>query len=365
MSTLTLGWRRTRQWFGRRRRQLQLAVRMTVAGLIALVIAQLLNLPQGYWAVFAAVVVTETSVGGSVQAAFNWMLGTLGGAIYGAIVSMVLPHGNEYMLILELAIGLAPLTVLAAFYPRFRVAPVTAIIVLATVNSSVMGPVQSAIDRVVEIGIGSAIGLAVSLLILPSRANTLVGEAAGRALEHMARLTHAMANAFGRHVPSSELQPIHLEILRALSQLEDMVDEALRERLARLTGGADPAPLPRTMHRVRNDLVMTGRTMLEPFPEHLTERLRLPFAHVAAEMETFFRGCGQALKKRAPPPPREALHAAFDEFNGVLLAMREEQLLRSQNAEIAGRVFALSFAFQQLRVNVKDLADRVAERVET
>jgi len=365
MSTLTLGWRRTRHWFGRRRRQLQLAVRMTIAGLIALVIAQLLNLPQGYWAVFAAVVVTETSVGGSVQAAFNWMLGTLGGAIYGAAVSMLLPpQADAHMLILQLAIGLAPLTVLAAFYTRFRVAPVTAIIVLATVNSSVMGPVQSAIDRVVEIGLGSAIGLAVSLLILPSRANTLVGETASRALDHMARLAHALVEAFGRHVPADELQPIHLDILKALSQLEDMVDEAQRERLARLTAGADPAPLPRTMHRVRNDLVMIGRTVPEPFPEHLTARLQPPFAHVAAEIEGFFRACGQALKRRGPPPSRETLHAAFDNFNVVLLAMREEQLLRSQNAEIAGRVFALSFAFQQLRVNLKDLADRVTERVE-
>lgn len=49
----------------------------------------------------------------------------------------------------------------------------------------------------------------------------------------------------------------------------------------------------------------------------------------------------------------------------VLAALRAEQLLREQNIEITGRIFALNFAFQQLRGNLKDLADRIAERTGT
>ncbi len=336
---------------------------MTVAGLLALLVSQVFNLPQGYWAVFAAVVVTESSVGGSVQTAVNWMIGTLGGAIYGAVVSALLPHGTESMLIVELAVGLAPLAVLAAFYPRFRVAPVTAIIVLATVNNSTMGPLQSAIDRVVEIGVGSLLGLAVSLTVLPSRANTLVAETACRALEHMARLLSALTDAFGRPISIDEVQPIHLDVLAALAQLEDVVDEAKRERATRLTTAADPAPLPRTLHRVRNDIVMIGRAVPEPFPEPLSSRLQPAFTRATTEVVRFFREGSVALRKRQPPPSREALEAAFDNFNTVLAAMREEDLIRGQSAEIAGRIFALSFAFQQLRVNLKDLADRMTERL--
>src|SRR4051812_48277430 len=110
-------------WPARHRRELRLSVRVTVAGLLALLVAQLASLPQGYWAVFAAVVVTETSVGGSMQTAFNWMVGTLGGAVYGAVVASLLPHATNVGVALELAAGLAPLALLAALYPRFRVAP--------------------------------------------------------------------------------------------------------------------------------------------------------------------------------------------------------------------------------------------------
>jgi len=49
----------------------------------------------------------------------------------------------------------------------------------------------------------------------------------------------------------------------------------------------------------------------------------------------------------------------------MLADMRAANLLRDQNTEIAGRVFALNFAFQQLRANLKDLSDRIAERTGT
>jgi uncharacterized membrane protein YccC len=266
--------RRATNWISRRRRELQLSLRVALAGLLSFLIAEALNLPQGYWAVFAAVIVTETSVGGSVQAAVNWVVGTFGGAVYGAVVSMVLPHETTALLALEIVVGLAPLAFLAAIYPRFRVAPVTAIIVLATVNSSDMGPVQSAIDRVVEIGLGSVIGLMVSLVVLPSRAHSLVAEAACVALGHMAALLTALTAYFGKPIGIDDVQPIHLDILSALARLDDVADEARQERRTRLTDQPDPGPLPRTLHRVRGDLSIIGRAAPMPLPDAPSAALR-------------------------------------------------------------------------------------------
>ena len=41
---------------------------MTVAGLLVYVLAELFALPQGYWAVFSAIIIAQASVGDSMKA---------------------------------------------------------------------------------------------------------------------------------------------------------------------------------------------------------------------------------------------------------------------------------------------------------
>lgn len=102
--------------------------------------------------------------------------------------------------------------------------------------------------------------------------------------------------------------------------------------------------------------------MPEPLPDPVHARLQPSFSKAASELITFFQSGAAALRKRRPAPPQVDLEAAFDYFNMAVLGLREEQLIRTQSSETAGRVFALSFAFQQLRANIKDLAARISER---
>ena len=61
-------WNSLRHWISTKRAALRLCVRMTVAGLLAYVLAVLSALLQGYWAVFSPIIVMQASVGGSVKA---------------------------------------------------------------------------------------------------------------------------------------------------------------------------------------------------------------------------------------------------------------------------------------------------------
>ena len=72
---------------GLRRVHLALAVRVTVAAIVALVAAQLLGLPLPLWAVLTAMIVTQMSVGRSLKATGDYLVGTVGGAIYGGAVA--------------------------------------------------------------------------------------------------------------------------------------------------------------------------------------------------------------------------------------------------------------------------------------
>jgi uncharacterized membrane protein YccC len=56
---------------------LRLCLRMTIAGLFAYILAELFALPQGYWAVFSAIIVIQASIGGSVKATIDRVIGTI------------------------------------------------------------------------------------------------------------------------------------------------------------------------------------------------------------------------------------------------------------------------------------------------
>jgi hypothetical protein len=89
MDTLTF-WKALREAVNAYRSQVRFSLRMTVAGLIALLVAQSLVLPlHGLWVVLTAVVVTQMSVGGSLRATIEYIIGTLGGAVYAAVIGVL------------------------------------------------------------------------------------------------------------------------------------------------------------------------------------------------------------------------------------------------------------------------------------
>ena len=74
-------WNDFRGWTRANAAALRLGFRMTFAGLAAYVLAELLALPRGYWAVFSAIIIVQASIGGSVKATIDRVIGTIGGAV--------------------------------------------------------------------------------------------------------------------------------------------------------------------------------------------------------------------------------------------------------------------------------------------
>ena len=68
-------------------------------------------------------------LGRSLKATGDYLLGTVGGSIYGGAVAILIPHHSELALLAVLVIALAPLALLAAVRPNMNVVPITAIIV--------------------------------------------------------------------------------------------------------------------------------------------------------------------------------------------------------------------------------------------
>ena len=354
-------WDDFRGWAGANAAALRLCFRMTVAGLLAYALAELFTLSRGYWAVFSAIIIMQASVGGSVKATIDRVTGTIGGAVAGGAVGYIVPHQSVLSLGVALVIALVPLTLVAALWPNYRIAPLTAVIVLLTPGAQQLGPVDSAFYRIVEITLGSFVGVGVSLVLLPARAHGLVISAAARALGLLADLLGDWLAVLAGGRDRTRITQLQDDIRAGIARLEIVASEAHQERRTYLTHEFDPDPLVRAVFRLRNDVVMIGRAAAEPLPEPIVARLREPLEQISQAAQHFLRACADALRERKSPPALDVVEQALAKFIATIGELRREGAARALPAEGVARLFALGFALEQLGHNFKDFRNRVVE----
>jgi uncharacterized membrane protein YccC len=348
-----------------RKAQLALAFRVTVAAAGAYAIATALHLLLPLWAVLTSLIVTQMSVGRSLKATRDYMFGTVGGAIYGGAIAVLIPHSGEGGLLALLVLAVAPLAFIAAINPSLNAATVTAVIVLLVPTISHANPIGSAIDRVMEVTVGAFTGLLVSFFVLPSRAHNQIRVSAARTLERIATAFTELLAGLVHGLDNDALHRIQGGIGAALVELNAMGAEAERERAAHLSREPDTGPLLRTTLRLRHDLVMIGRACLVALPSDLQARLAVPLAKVSDAVVTYLRSTAALLRTAAGPPSTSPIDVALQVYAAEVAALRSEGLIRGLPGDVAERFFALGFALEQMRQNLKDLERCVSEWSET
>src|SRR5262249_7174463 len=116
------------------RSELRLVVRAAAAAIVAFLLAEGFGLPQSYWAVVTALIVVQLSLGGTIAAGLDRLAGTLAGGIFGAVAALA-GKALAAPQVIVLLLTVAPLALLAALRPNFRLASVTAVIVLLATPS--------------------------------------------------------------------------------------------------------------------------------------------------------------------------------------------------------------------------------------
>ena len=344
-----------------RRAQLALAIRVTVAAVGAYAIASALHLALPLWAVLTSLIVTQMSVGRSLKATRDYMLGTIGGAIYGGAIAVLIPHSGEGALLALLVLAVAPLAFIAAINPSLSAATVTAVIVLLVPTMSHVDPLASAVDRVFEVMVGAVTGLLASFFVLPSRAQSQIRVNAARLLELIAAALSELLAGLTRGRDNDALHKVQDGIGTALVGLNATGAEAERERAAHLSSGPDTGPLLRTVLRLRHDVVIIGRASVVSLPFELQMRLAAPLAKVSEAIVLYLRSMAEALRTGVGAPAIWPVQAALQAYAAEVAAMRSEGLIRGLPGDAAERFFALGFSLEQMRQNLKDLERCVAD----
>jgi len=250
-------------------------VRTAAAAAVSFLFAEAFSLPQGYWAVISAVLITQETMGATVQAVRVRLVGTFAGAAIGFLLAMVTPSG-EWGTLVALVISTGWLAIFAVRYPSLRIAPMTAAIMLVAAPSHA-DVVVSAGHRVLEILIGCLIGIGVQLLVFPRRAETLLRSEVAEVLVLLAQVIVAPCDGANAALDG--------KLDEAFARLDAFGQQAEAERFGREHGGAVDAD--RVNHALRH-----LRIAVSGLHRVWRRALRDGDSHVAAGL----RAVGEAIR---------------------------------------------------------------------
>ncbi len=215
------------------------------------------------------------------------------------------------------------------------------------------------IDRIIEIALGGAIGVLATVFIFPARSHGVVITRSVAVLRRIQHLLQSEADAIerGEALPPSNEHPALRE---ALTSVEQAMKDAERERASRLAKHAIPASIPRTLWRIRNDLVHIGSVLNKPLPEAIISNLA-PAAGNLLRVEAGLVGhCATGLSD-VTPVNRDGVAETYLAFTEAFDKLRQTGITRTLDFDAAGRVFGLAFTLERLHRDLGDLADRIDE----
>jgi len=236
-------------------------VQLAIAVVVAYVVSAAVGLPESLWAVMSALIVMRPTAGSTLGAGWERMRGTLAGTLFG-LSGVWLHHLGVPRSPATLAI-VALLALSSAWFPAMRSAPITALIVLSSGGIAGHSALRVAFLRVMEIAIGVATGLAISLIGLGARAHASFDAACADMLRRIAAevrrgLEPEMAAPQEKEAAAAALR-LALRELSVLAASADREARLLSRPGRPRTGGGDCARTARLVARIAQDAGLFAR----------------------------------------------------------------------------------------------------------
>jgi uncharacterized membrane protein YccC len=206
-----------------KRALLLLAVKTAMAAGICYWLAHLVGLQDGYWGSISAIIVLQSNVGSTVTASRDRLIGTLIGAAFGAAFSLLGEGLWAYLLAVITAMVTCSLLGLKNS-SRLAAVTVTILMLVHRTGSNWTLPTH----RVIEVLLGIVVALAISTLVLPSRAKLRLRDGLAQQYLLMGSLFGAILEGF-RGKTAENLAPLWKDTEGVVTENGQLLDAARNE----------------------------------------------------------------------------------------------------------------------------------------
>ncbi len=335
-------------------------IKTGLAGTIAYAIYAVWHLHQGYWAVFAALVVTQANVGASWKAALYRTIGSTAGARAAALLIPMRGKGaiggGSGRCVLASFFGY-----LSALHPAFSAAGFTAAIIL--VFGGLYEPWHTAWLRVLYTTEGAFVAFAVGALLWPVRAREglrvkIANILAGAGALYQAVTVAALHGADNEEEVRTLERNLH-DLRRGITQ---QMDEARSElTFSRFNQGAYQQVVDvgdqvrRRLTAMAEDRSLYVHAQIDvrllPSLPALTEKTAEKFTSLAESVRT------------AKPVPSIGLDASIQNLDNDLARLRAQRVTSPFSLDRMLPFWALVFSLREVAQDLKQLETLVSQLV--
>ncbi|MDN3526709.1 FUSC family protein [Halomonas sabkhae] len=215
-------------YFTHRHRRTLHVMRVILALCITFGVIQVFPIPHGGWALVSTVMVMGNlpHIGGVLDKGRQRLLGTILGALWGLLLIM-LPASIPSLLPLGSLLGIAAITWLT-FGKRYGYGGLMFAITLLLVVGDGTRDLGLALWRSFDVLLGTLIGIAVTILVLPHKATDMLRFMLADNVDRMSRLFHAHTSATS--APDVDTRELLKHCTGLLIKQRNLVDAIHRER---------------------------------------------------------------------------------------------------------------------------------------
>lgn len=346
-------------FWSRESASLKQGIKTGLAGTIAYAIYAGWHLPQGYWAVFAALVVTQANVGAAWKAALNRTIGSTAGAIAAALLIPVFGQtalgAGVVLFLLATFFGY-----LSALHPAFTAAGITAGVILVFGGQG--EPWHTAWLRVLYTAEGAFVAFAVGALFWPVRARIGLRQKIANILDGAGVLYRAVTEAALEGIVNEEqVHELDAKLHDLRRGITQEMDEARSELAFSRFNQAAYQKTVGVVDQVRRRLT----AMAEDCSLYVHARIEsalLPSLPVLAD-KTIQKFIAMAEFVRDPSQPLRhvGLDSALDALDADLAKLRAQRATTPFALDRMLPFWALVFNLKEVAQDLKELESIVPE----